>query len=277
MQLPPEKQPPTFLTELLSGGPKTNHYKKKKGFATHCLHLHPLEERLTIALTEASYTFKLGGQNYHLIGSICPIEGETPKYCQLYVYNTENKIDNRMKVVPRSDSTIQIIINGLLMMLDNHNTLVHSFRMARDRFKNNEPEEVELELVFSYSSSGRPNHVVPSNEVGALIVGDLEDSCGTRDIVVQKKNKLLLRICETNANFMPFQYPLLFLHGDSGFHTKIPLTGKHGGPPPKIVEDGDSEEESKQRCYVSMREYHSYKLMIRSSEGTYVYFFGLFT
>ncbi|XP_074323781.1 uncharacterized protein LOC141660692 [Apium graveolens] len=138
--------------------------------------------------------------------------------------------------------------------------------MARDRFKNNEPKEVELELISCKAANGRSNNVGPSNEVGALIVGDLEDSCGTRDIVVQIKTKQLQRIFETNAHFMPLQYPLLFPYGDEGFQLKIPLMGKNGGPPPKVIEGDDDGEESKQRCYVSMGEYYAYKLMIRLTE-----------
>lgn len=43
--------------------------------------------------------------------------------------------------------------------------------------------------------------------------------------------------------------------------------GKHGGPPPIIIEDDDDDEEEKKRCYVSMREFYAYKVMIRVMEG----------
>ncbi|XP_074337283.1 uncharacterized protein LOC141674478 [Apium graveolens] len=97
--------------------------------------------------------------------------GESPKFCHLYVYDTENEIENRKRAVPDSDSTDSDIVKGLLLMLDENNRLVNSFRMARDWFKNNEPEEVELELVSCKATDGRSNNVGPSNEVGALIVG----------------------------------------------------------------------------------------------------------
>ncbi|XP_074369467.1 uncharacterized protein LOC141710852 [Apium graveolens] len=208
--------------------------------------------------------------NYHLIGSICPPDGETPKYCQLYVYDSENKLQNRKNAIKGGDSTDNDIVQGLMLMPDENNRLVNSFRMAKDHFKNSEPTEVELELVSCTSAFGRPNTIGPSDEVGALIIGDLEDSCGTRDIVVQKSDKKLQRIFETNANFMPLQYPFLFPHGDEGFHTKIPLMGKHAAPPPKIPKNDDDGEDSKKRCYISMREYHAYRLMARLNEVMYV-------
>lgn len=33
-------------------------------------------------------TFRLFGQNYHQIGSLLPPEGSTPKFAQLYIYDT---------------------------------------------------------------------------------------------------------------------------------------------------------------------------------------------
>lgn len=268
--LPPERQPPPFLAELLSGGgPRTAHYKKTIRIYNSLYAFTSLGGKIDNKINRgrAPWTFKLSGQNYHLIGSICPVKGETPKYCQLYVYDTENEIENRKNAVPGSDTTDPDIVQGLLLMLNEHNALVHSFRMARDRFQNNEPEECELTLLSSSSASGRPNSIGPSNEVGALIVGDLQDSCGWRDIIVQKKNKKLKRIFETNMHFMQLQYPLLFPFGDQGFHPEIPLRTKQSNKRTKVDPSAEPSEESKHRLYVSLREYYAYKLMIRLNEG----------
>lgn len=269
VSLPPERQPPPFLKELLSGGPKTAHYKKNIRIYNSLYAFTSLGGKIdnNINRGRAPWTFKLSGQNYHLIGSICPVDGETPKYCQLYVYDTENEIENRKNAVPGSDATDPEIVEGLLLMLNEHNSLVHGFRMARDRFENDQPEECRLTLLGSSSASGRPNTVGPSNEVGALIVGDLEDSCGWRDIVVQKKNKKLKRIKETNKHFMQLQYPLIFPFGDEGFHPEIPLRTKQSNIKFKALENGEQQEDSKHRIFMSLREYYAYKLMVRPKEG----------
>jgi hypothetical protein len=44
-------------------------------------------------------TFVLNGENYHRIGSLLPMEGDEPKFAQLYVYDTDNEIKNRMAAV----------------------------------------------------------------------------------------------------------------------------------------------------------------------------------
>jgi hypothetical protein len=40
--------------------------------------------------------FVISGQNYHRIGSLLPVEGERPKFAQLYIYDTENEVQNRL-------------------------------------------------------------------------------------------------------------------------------------------------------------------------------------
>jgi hypothetical protein len=40
--------------------------------------------------------FVISGQNYHRIGSLIPKQGERPKFAQLYIYDTENEVQNRL-------------------------------------------------------------------------------------------------------------------------------------------------------------------------------------
>lgn len=278
VKLPPERKPPKFLADLLQGGSRTNHFKKHIRIYNSLFAFTSLGGKVdhNINSGRAPYTFKLCGQNYHLLGSICPVDGELPKYCQLYVYDTENEVENRKNAFPGSDTTDPDIVNGLLLMLNENNSLVHGFRMARDRFKDNEPEECTLKLVKSFSASGRPNPTGPSNEVGALIVGDIDGAAHWRDIIVQLKNKKLKRIYETNRHFMQLQYPIIFPFGDDGFHPEIKLMPKRGGHPIINPDPIDETEESKHREFVSLREYYAYKLMIRLSEGKFSNFIRCF-
>ena len=42
------------------------------------------------------YIFKISGQIHHLMGSLLPLNNDFPKFAQLYIYDTENEIHNRM-------------------------------------------------------------------------------------------------------------------------------------------------------------------------------------
>lgn len=41
-------------------------------------------------------SIRIQGQSCHLIGSLLPIPGHTPKFAQLYIYDTQNEIQNRL-------------------------------------------------------------------------------------------------------------------------------------------------------------------------------------
>ena len=269
--LPPERPPPPFLASLLSGGEKASHFKKYIRTYNALFQFTSLGGKIDRRINngQGPYCFKLNGQNYHLMGSLKPKDGSSPKFSQLYVYDTENEIQNRMNAVPGSDSLDPEIVEGLLKMLDDNNKLAEGFRYARDRLNLEDTDDFSLLLVSSKSASGRPNQVGPCNEVAALVVGDTDDTCPFRDIVVETKQKFLQRVYETCKHFMQLQYPLLFPYGDDGFHVNIPLKNvKHSTP----VEPFDDQhpDETKHRTTVTMREFYAYKLMIRPEEGSVV-------
>lgn len=41
-------------------------------------------------------TYRIQGQPCHCIGSLLPMPGQTPKFAQLYIYDTENEIRHRL-------------------------------------------------------------------------------------------------------------------------------------------------------------------------------------
>ena len=43
--------------------------------------------------------FQLQGENYHLMGSLKPSDGDSAKFGQLYIVDTENEIVNRAGIV----------------------------------------------------------------------------------------------------------------------------------------------------------------------------------
>jgi hypothetical protein len=40
--------------------------------------------------------FVISGQNYHRMGSLVPGDGDRPKFAQLYIYDTQNEVSNRL-------------------------------------------------------------------------------------------------------------------------------------------------------------------------------------
>ncbi|CAH1420695.1 unnamed protein product [Lactuca virosa] len=92
------------------------------------------------------YVYRMHGQNYHIAGSLLPEEGESPRFCQLYIYDTDHEVQNRFK----------------------------SCEMARDRFGSNPTERIRLKLIGSRENDGRQYNLPTTNEVAALIIGDID-------------------------------------------------------------------------------------------------------
>lgn len=44
-------------------------------------------------------TFRLSGKNYDKIDSLLPTEGSSPRFAQLYIYDTENEVDHRIQAI----------------------------------------------------------------------------------------------------------------------------------------------------------------------------------
>ncbi|XP_074336530.1 uncharacterized protein LOC141673684 [Apium graveolens] len=169
-----EKQPPEPLSSLLSGGSCFRHFKENIRMY-NCMFVMSSTGGQVDRINRggAPYCFKVKGVNYHSMGSFVPLDGENPKFCQLYIYNTEDEVHNIINAVKGGrDAVDEEIIELLLEMLDKHNHLVKGFYMARERISQNPVDEFRLVLISSSSASGRPNHFGQSNEVAGLIVTD---------------------------------------------------------------------------------------------------------
>lgn len=202
------------------------------------------------------YIYRLNGQNHHVFGSLIPDDGDTPKFCQLYIYDTANEVNNRLRWVSTNDQQVvdAEVVQGLITMLDESNELVSKFRMARDRFENNVLVDLKVELKVCRSQSGRENHINASDEVAGIMIDSNDNTSGCRDIIIQAKTLKLERVSYIHPKLMALQYPLLFPTGEDGYHDKIKFQSA----------DPDS---TKDRDFMSMKDYYSYQLSIRENEG----------
>ncbi|GKC91255.1 hypothetical protein Tco_1151904 [Tanacetum coccineum] len=94
------------------------------------------------------YVFRVSGQIYHWIGSMCPDEGQQPRFLQLYIYDTTNEANNRMSHFANEDEPglKKEIVEGMIEFLDNHNALVQLFRTARNKYMDANVPEFKVRL-----------------------------------------------------------------------------------------------------------------------------------
>ena len=53
----------------------------------------------TISHSICPPTIRIQGQPCHRIGSLLPMPGKEPKFAQLYIYETENEVQNRINTM----------------------------------------------------------------------------------------------------------------------------------------------------------------------------------
>ncbi|XP_017221469.2 uncharacterized protein LOC108198216 [Daucus carota subsp. sativus] len=268
--LPPEDFAPEPLRSLLSTSEKATHFKQNirvyNSMFAMCSSGGKVDHKINNG--RAPYCFKIRGTNMHFIGSLLPPDGQHPKFCQLYIYDTENEEANRLNAVGQSEDQIDLdIVRELTKMFDQHNKLVRYFRTARERFKNQTIDEFKLILISSRAQNGRPNVIGPSNEIAGLIVNPNADTTAVRDTIVETRHQGLKRVYETDAYFMQLQFPILFPLGTDGYHREIRLAKSRPYSAQPREHDEEQGFEKRQRDFVTLKEYYSSKLMIRPNEG----------
>jgi len=159
--------------------------------------------------------FRTNGQVHHHIGSLLPKPNETPQFAQLYIYDTENEIANRIRAVnkedPESADLDPEIVDSLIKMLDQYNPIVKEFRHARDILREHEGVDVSIRIVGTDGQELTEREMPNINELAILIVGELSLENYKRDIIVQSKTHGLQHISILHPAYMPLQYPLLFI------------------------------------------------------------------
>ncbi|XP_021974699.2 uncharacterized protein LOC110869784 [Helianthus annuus] len=183
----------------------------------------------TVNTGNAPFCYRISGENYHSIGSLVPENGGKPKFCQLYIYDTENELAIRSSddasSSTSSDETDNKLIQQIKAMLDTNNVLVKIYRMVRDCFQQNPNTTLKLRLIGKREQDGRTYNLPTSSEVAALIVRDIDNALENRDIVVETQTGSLKRISELHPSYLALQYPILFPYGDDGYRIDIPHRG----------------------------------------------------
>ena len=171
-------------------------------------------------------SFRIQDQVYHLIGhligSIVPSEGESPKFAQIYfVDDRESEIATRSAIM---DGLKPDIIRGINQLLHDSNHYVELFKVTKEIFEQqNTPANVKIVINETKRPSGehsrRYNRPL-SDEIGVLMPND---AINNRDIVLRYRDGGLKRISELHRSYDPLQYPLLFPDGTDGWHVDLKL------------------------------------------------------
>ncbi|KAL3651616.1 hypothetical protein CASFOL_004618 [Castilleja foliolosa] len=174
------------------------------------------------------YVFKVSGQVSHWIGSICPPSNEGPRFLQLYIYDTDNEVSNRLRFFGNLEnrSLSSDIVRLLGDTLRSCNEYVRLFRSAADLC--NSSNECNLSVRL-YNNVGDRRYEPPaSGTLGGIVFGD-DTSASNYDIIVHSKEGPPHRVSKLHPSYMPLQYPLLFPFADLGWSPDMRLFSASDG------------------------------------------------
>ncbi|XP_031127810.1 uncharacterized protein LOC116029903 [Ipomoea triloba] len=178
--------------------------------------------------------FRISGQNYHYIGSLVPTEGSTAKFAQLYIYDTDNEINNR------------IILSGRR----NKDGRTYNLLTAH---------EVAALIVGDLDASMGNVDILIETRTGQLKrINQLNPAY----------LPLQYRINQLNPAYLPLQYPLLFPYGEDGYREDIMFSDAwrehhHGGI---MFSDAWREHHHGGRIRISPKEYFSFYIHEKVNE-----------
>ncbi|GKC39974.1 DNA helicase, partial [Tanacetum coccineum] len=179
---------PEYIQLLL----RDRHFMENIRAYNHMFSMTSLGARVddSINIGREPYVFKILGQLYHWLGSLCPAEGDPPRFLQLYVYDTENEVDKRMAHFGGDNSGLRRdIVEG-----------------AR-----------EYELPTG-------------DMLGAIVYEPGPNAEMDFDIVIEQRIGQPQRVSKLHPSYMALQFPLLFVYGEDGYSKDMKMVRVPGVP-----------------------------------------------
>ncbi len=257
ISLPKIKEAPQELVELLE---KQEVLDNMRAY-NNCLALASIgcEEKLVPGF---SPTFTIQGKVFHTIGCLKPEEGESPKFAQLYFYDTENDVKNRLQHNPHLDPGD---LEKFQQCLKEVNTYVKSLEYASDLSS----QHPDMKIVICADKKPKGEHkrkynVPLASEVAVIMPGEHAEDL---DVVIKSKGGGLQRISTLHRSYDPLHYVLLFPCGDDGYTNTIEKIQKSKCiSPENSPENSSSSQKPKPPRRVSVAEYYRYRLQVREDE-----------
>ncbi|KAL0414287.1 UNVERIFIED_CONTAM: ATP-dependent DNA helicase PIF1 [Sesamum radiatum] len=173
----------------------------------------------SVAGRQGVYTFRAHGTMYHKIGTLLPSPGTRPRYIQMFIYDTEHEIENRLL---ENNGLDRELVDKIKHILDAHNPFVQTLRQLAQR-----DDILDCKLLIKERPTAHSRYALPTaSQVAAIIVGgDEVVDTNNRDIIVQTIGGQLMNVKEFSGYYDPLQYPLLLPYGTYGWDSDCRTVG----------------------------------------------------
>ena len=180
-------------------------------------------------LPPGPYTFRICESVYHRIGHLFPDFGQKPKFSQIYIFDSNNELANRLAWNAGLDKQILLDLQN---MLHQCNPYVACFKRTADVFsRSKESENLKLVLKQDTYKDLRRYNLPTASEIAVIIPNYSSDLPTNRDIVLFKRSSNnpdahdITHIKKTKQYYDPLHYVLIFPYADVGWRPGIQQAG----------------------------------------------------
>jgi hypothetical protein len=123
-----------------------------------------------------------------------PTPGSRPEYAQLYLFDTEHEVSNRINIVSSSRTLFHVnefIVQSLIHMLDSYNPIVRLFQTARERLIDSSDDHYSIRIFGNVDAHGDIFSFPVTSEVVGLVIGDIGETDADRNIIIEDRTSNL--------------------------------------------------------------------------------------
>ena len=246
MQLPPLHETPAELRRLLTDtrvnlngntvfSEQTQHFQNHIRAYNNAVAFTSLKAQFDerLANTNGPYATRVSGELYHRVAPLMPpLENpnQTAKYAQVYLYDGDDMVRRQQNNGPHLRPDILRTINDILA---EHNPFVELFKTAYERIQDNPDQVAGLVLTMGNPAGRDPRRYnrVTGDQLGIVVYGgETEDINPVREFLVHHRQGGLKRVPSWHSCYLPMRYPLIFHHGEQGWHSNILLGDRELDP-----------------------------------------------
>ena len=274
--------PPLEIQQLLSGQDAiAKRFQEHIRNYNNALAMTSLGCKVDEAINRAGagpYVFKVHGKLSHKAGSLLPVEGEQPKYAQLYIYDGAEALNYRMGHAANHnlDRTVMQILQDTLYR---HHPGIEMYKQAYELTRNMPAEnQCKIALRFDERTDRRRYNLPASaaaNEIAVILPGDGDQPQDCHDIVLHRRcGQPLERISELHPMYLSLHYVLLFPTGQLGWHRRMlraDVDENAGGDLNDEENPLIEEASTRKRKYVTQMEWFGYRLFPRVEESQHLF------
>lgn len=172
----------------------------------------------SVAGQKGIFTFRVGGQLHHHMGSSLPKEGSAPTFAQIYVVGDGGTAEEEMRQNYHNNTLNSMILANLQMLLHEINPYSKIFKNARAVLEQNPHSKIVLKSMapgnrHDFKRYNRPN---PS-DIGAIFEGTGDLDIRERHVILHAHQGDFVRVSDMNTNYLGTRYPILFARGCQGW------------------------------------------------------------